>query len=65
MCLFNSAEYVNLEQTEHLYTLKTRIHRNYSFEKLTQFAQGNNMLDARALTHKVFFREIPVFLQVS
>jgi hypothetical protein len=31
------------------------------FQKLTQFSQGNNVLDSTALTHMLFFQEIHVF----
>jgi hypothetical protein len=37
----------------------------YSFQKLTQFSQGNNVLDAAASNIKGFFGEIQVLLQVS
>jgi hypothetical protein len=35
--------------------------RKYSFQKLTQFSQGNNILDPAALTQMFFFGEIHVF----
>jgi hypothetical protein len=37
-----------LEENEPLSTLKTLISSKYSFQKLTQFSQGNNVLDAPA-----------------
>jgi hypothetical protein len=46
MCFFTSAEESNLEQKEHSSTLKTVIHRKYSFETLTEFSLGNNVVDA-------------------
>jgi hypothetical protein len=45
MCFFNSAQLAYLEQIEHFFPLKTLLGRQYSFQKLTQFSQGNNMLD--------------------
>jgi hypothetical protein len=46
MSFFNSAVYANLEQKLPFSPLKTLIGRHYSFEKLTQYSQGNNVLDA-------------------
>jgi hypothetical protein len=46
MCFFNTAEQAYLEQIECFPPLKTLLGRQYSFQKLTQFSQGNNMLDA-------------------
>jgi hypothetical protein len=37
-----------LEQTEPISTLKNLSCRKYSFQKLCQFSQGNNVLDAPA-----------------
>jgi hypothetical protein len=48
MCFFNLAGWACFEQTEHFSTLKTLICRKYTFQKLTQFLQGNNVLDAPA-----------------
>jgi hypothetical protein len=48
MFFFNLSEKACLEQNETFSTLKTMICRKYSFEKLTQFSQGNNVLDAAA-----------------
>jgi hypothetical protein len=48
MCFFKSAEQAYLEQTEFLPTLKHLFCRNNSFQKLTQFSQGNNILDTPA-----------------
>jgi hypothetical protein len=35
-----------MEYTEPISTLKTMICREYSFQQLTKFSQGNNVLDA-------------------
>jgi hypothetical protein len=50
MSFFNSAEYAYLEHTEANSTLKHLSYRQDSFQKLTQFLQGNNVLDAPAST---------------
>jgi hypothetical protein len=49
MCLVNSPEYAYLDQNEPFPTLKVMISRKYSFQKLTQFSQENNVLDASPL----------------
>jgi hypothetical protein len=48
MCFFTLAEYASLRQKEPLTTLKHISCRKYSFEKLTEFPQGNNVVDAVA-----------------
>jgi hypothetical protein len=48
MGFFNSAEYTYLEQTEPISTLKHLSCSLDSFQKLPQFSQGNNVLDAPA-----------------
>jgi hypothetical protein len=48
MNFFNLSEYTYLEENEHFSTLKTLICRMYSCQKLTQFSQGNNVVDAPA-----------------
>jgi hypothetical protein len=63
--MVNLAELAYLENNEHFSTLKTMICRKYYVKKLTQFSKGRNVLDAPALTHIVFFREIHVFLQLD
>jgi hypothetical protein len=40
------------------------IDSKYSFEDLTQFSQGNNVIDAAASNIDGFFAEIHVFLQL-
>jgi hypothetical protein len=45
--------------------LKILICRKYSFQKLTQWSQGNNVLDATDSNIDVFFGELYVFLQLS
>jgi hypothetical protein len=46
--LLNSHEEPYLEKNDPLSTLKTVNRRNFSFQKLTLFSQGNNVLDAAA-----------------
>jgi hypothetical protein len=48
MCFFNSAEQACLEQRDPIYTLQTVTCRKYSFQKLIQYAQEINVLDAPA-----------------
>jgi hypothetical protein len=65
MSFFNLAEYDYLEQSEPFYTSKTMICRKYSFQKLTQFSQENNVLDAELLTKMVLYQKIFVSGEVS
>jgi hypothetical protein len=51
-----------MAQTELFSNLKILICRMYSFQKLTQFSQGNNVLDAPAPKQMVFFLDLHVFL---
>jgi hypothetical protein len=44
MCFFNSSEQAYLKQTEPISTLKTMTCKMYSFQNLSQFSQGNNVL---------------------
>jgi hypothetical protein len=46
--LHNSPEEPYLEQNDPLSTLKTVNRKNFSFQKLTLFSQGSNVLDAAA-----------------
>jgi hypothetical protein len=48
ICFFNLAEESYLEQKEPVSTLKHLNFRRCSFQKVAQFPQGNNMLDAVA-----------------
>jgi hypothetical protein len=48
MCFINSSEYVYLEQNEPFSTLKTLISKKFAFQKLTQFLQGKDEVDASA-----------------
>jgi hypothetical protein len=60
MCFLNSAEKANLEQTA-LLPLENRKCRKYSFQKLTQFTEGNKVLDLPASNTNVFlWRDICV-----
>jgi hypothetical protein len=45
ICSFNLAEEDNLEPIEPISTLKAIISSMYSFQKLNQFSQINNVLD--------------------
>jgi hypothetical protein len=53
------------KQNELFSTLKILICKKYSYKKLTQFSQGNNMPNAAAPNIIVFFGEIQVFLQLK
>jgi hypothetical protein len=46
--MLNSPEEPYLEQNDPLSTWKTVKSRNFSFQKLTLFSQGNNVLDTAA-----------------
>jgi hypothetical protein len=46
MSFFNLPQKAYLEQTEGITTLKHVSYRKYSFQKLTQSSQGNNLLHA-------------------
>jgi hypothetical protein len=45
MCVFNSAEWAYLEQSDLISTLKNVSCMKYSFQKLTEFSKGINVLD--------------------
>jgi hypothetical protein len=47
-CFFHLDEWAYLEQNEPFSTVKTMVFRKYSFQKLTQYSQGMNILDAPA-----------------
>jgi hypothetical protein len=46
MFFLKSAELVYMEQREHIPILKTLNGRVYSFQNLTKFSEGNNVLEA-------------------
>jgi hypothetical protein len=48
MCFFISAEEAYLEQNKPFHTMKSMICRSYSFQKVTQLSQRNNVLPAAA-----------------
>jgi hypothetical protein len=48
MCSFNLPEQAYLEQIEPISTLYSLSSTKSSFQNLTQFSQGNNVLDAPA-----------------
>jgi hypothetical protein len=48
MCFFNSIEESYFEKGEDISPLKNLIGGQYSFLKVTQFSQGNNLLTAPA-----------------
>jgi hypothetical protein len=54
-----------LEQNEHLSTFKILMCRKYAFQKLFQFSQGNNLLDAHASNTDGVLYTDNVFLQLS
>jgi hypothetical protein len=54
-----------LKQNEPFFTLKIGICGKYSFPKLTQFSQGNNVLEAAASSIDGLLAEIHEFLQLS
>jgi hypothetical protein len=55
-----------MKQNEHFPTLKTLISRKYSFQKLTEFSQGKDMLNAATSNLDFFlFLEVHVFLQLN
>jgi hypothetical protein len=54
----NLSEYTYLEQIEVISSLKHLGCKKYSFQKLSQFSQGNNILDAPAsTTNRVLSRD--------
>jgi hypothetical protein len=53
--LLSKTEYTFLEQNEPFSTLKMLIGIMSSFQKLTQFSQGSNVLDAEAYDIECFF----------
>jgi hypothetical protein len=55
---FNLAEQAYLEQNKPFSTLKILLCWKYSFQKLTQFSQGNNVLDAPASSSLGFLWEL-------
>jgi hypothetical protein len=57
--------YVYVEQTELMFTLKILSCRNYSFQNINRFSQGNNMLGAAVSSIDGLFGEIHVFLQLG
>jgi hypothetical protein len=54
-----------LEHNENFFALKTLIGRKYSFQKLSKFSKGNNVLDALASDTNGFLLRTHVFLQLS
>jgi hypothetical protein len=59
------SEYAYLEQNEPFSTWNTIICRKYSYQKLTQFSQGNHVLDAHASNTDGFLSRDTSFLQLS
>jgi hypothetical protein len=62
MCFFPLAEQAYLEQNDPFSTLKILICRKCSFQKQTQFSQGNSLLDALPLTQMVSFERHMCFV---
>jgi hypothetical protein len=54
MCFFLYAEAAYLEQNVPFSTVIILIYRKYSFQKLTETSQGNNVLDVPASMTDVF-----------
>jgi hypothetical protein len=46
--LWNSSEKAYWEQTQPITTLETMVCRKYSFQRVSEFSQGNNLLEAAA-----------------
>jgi hypothetical protein len=65
MCFFNSGEKGYLEQKMPISTWKNLSCRKYYLQRLTQFTQGHNVLDAAASNTDGVLEEIHVFLQLS
>jgi hypothetical protein len=63
MCLINSAQLAYLEQSD-ISTVRNLSCRKYFFQKLNQFSQRNNVLDAVASNIDGIFEVIYVFLQL-
>jgi hypothetical protein len=61
MCFFNSAEKAYLEQRETISILNYLSFRKHCMQKLTQYSQGINVLDAPASNTYCFLWEIHVF----
>jgi hypothetical protein len=64
MCSFNSGEEAYLQQTD-LPPPETPTLQEQFFQNLTQFSQGNSVLDAPVLTEMVSFQGIHVLLHLS
>jgi hypothetical protein len=56
MCFNNSAELAYLQQIETFSNLKNLSSKKYSFQYLSQFSQGNNVLEVAASNIGVFLR---------
>jgi hypothetical protein len=65
MAFFKSDEYTYWEQTDPNSTFENLSCRKDSFQKLTIFSQGNNVLYATTSNRDSFLGEIHVFLQCS
>jgi hypothetical protein len=56
MCFFHLGEWPYLEQNEPLKTWKILICRKYSFQRVTEFSHGNNVLQTEASSIDGFLR---------
>jgi hypothetical protein len=65
MCFFNSDEKAYLEQREAISTLKYFRCRKHFIQKLSQYSQGINVLEAPASITNAFLWEIHVFLPLD
>jgi hypothetical protein len=63
MCFLKSAELASLEESEPISTLIQVSCRRWSFQKLTQLSQGNNVLDSPASNTEGFLQETHVILK--
>jgi hypothetical protein len=64
-CFIKSFEYADLCQREPISTLKITRCRKFSFSKVPQFSQLNNVLHCAVSSIHTLFGEIHVFLQLS
>jgi hypothetical protein len=62
--IFNSAVLAYLEQNECFSPFKSLMGMQHCFKKLTQFSQGNNVIDAPASNIDVFIRQTHAFLKI-
>jgi hypothetical protein len=59
------ADEAYLKSNEPFSTLTFLIYRRYSFQKISDLSQGNNVLDSPASITDAFLEKLRVFLQLS